>query len=298
MASTRVPTSLACFRCDEYTPGRYGGESRFRFRHCHNRNCGPAGREAARSVRLLVPDCHAVSGRLQRQCAEVSGHLPRCGPWLAVRPARFPRSNRGRIVRSPFHSVLHERRLSRRPLQQALRDHRHQVDGNRRDAICARGSFSPQSPHGSGSRVPLEHAGGLVRTFQVRFVAGTPSGERAVLGQRRHRVGHVSRRHHGDHGRRHPQSHVRGPPVVVGNNSSRFHAPRSVVEFRYFARGGRESSSQVPLESPGRPRRAVAGHLARPRPELGGVGKYLPVGSCRAAAIHHRCLRPRRLARG
>src|SRR5229473_2350888 len=55
---------LARIRCDEYTPGRYGGESCFLFRPCHYRNCGPAGREAARSVRLLVPDCNAVSGRL------------------------------------------------------------------------------------------------------------------------------------------------------------------------------------------------------------------------------------------
>ena len=51
---------------------------------------------------------------------------------LPARPARLAGAGGRRALCSSLHFVFDDRRLSGRPLQQALGDHRHEVDGSGR----------------------------------------------------------------------------------------------------------------------------------------------------------------------
>src|SRR2546430_1944592 len=75
------------------------------------------------AARLLEPDRYAVSGRLQRECAEISGHLPDSCGRKRQGAARSDGTARWRAVRRPLHSFLAHGWVSGGPIQQARRDH-------------------------------------------------------------------------------------------------------------------------------------------------------------------------------
>ncbi len=90
-------------------------------------------------------DRHAISGRLQRQHAQVGDQLHHPGHGDSARAARPPlRAHHSAALLSSLPAFFDDRRLLRRPLQQTLGDHRHEILRNGRRAARRRGAGAAQ----------------------------------------------------------------------------------------------------------------------------------------------------------
>ena len=213
---------------------------------------------------------------------------------LSAQHARLARAARRRALCPSLHPLFHDRRLPRRPLQQALGDHRHQMDGGGGDDLSPPRARPQQPGARIGRRLPAQLAGRAVRTIEVRPAPRDPSRKRAFLGQRHHRTRHVSRFHR-RHGCRRLSGLLFPRPAALVRRRFCWRAPCSVwPQALAISRvPAANPARQVQSESAGRPVCADSADSRRPHPGLGVCRQCVPLVSGRSAAIHDRHLRPR-----
>jgi hypothetical protein len=142
---------------------------------------------------ILVARAHSVSGSVQRKRAQEPGGFHHSRNGNADGRSRSPRPDRGDAVLSPVHSVLDDRRVSCRPLQQADGHDLHQVFRDGRDGSGQRGPGLAEPEPRDGCGLPGEYAGGAVWSLQVRTAARVAARARALVGEWRARAWNFSR---------------------------------------------------------------------------------------------------------
>ena len=145
--------------------------------------------------RVLEPDRHAISGRLQRQRPQTARHLHACWP---------PSRNRGDAMVSVVNALFSlpfiffsmtggflADRYSKRTVMTGVKIFEIGIMTFR-----ARRPHARQSRHANRQRVPDGRAQRDFRPSKYGFAAGIVSREKTFLGQRHSRTRHLHRDHH------------------------------------------------------------------------------------------------------
>src|SRR6266481_1597350 len=244
--------------------------------------------------RLLEPHRHAISRRLQRQRPEIPRHLPYHRHQSFFRRRRSQSPPRRLPLRPPVHSLFHDRRLFRRPLQQTLRHHLDQSLRARRHALRNRGLRGSQHAHVHGRRIPRQHPRRSFRPVEIWPAARNSSRETPLLGQRRHRTRHLPRRHHRYRSRRPPLRSLRRPRILFRNFLPGVLGNRPRHQLRHFESPRRRPGQNISRQSPRRSLVARQTDWPRQGPLARGSRQYLLLLPRRSPPIRHRFLRPRR----
>jgi len=132
--------------------------------------CIPEPEKKKWRLGFLEPHRCAVPRRLQRECPEISRHLPHSCSRKRQGTARSTRIACWCSLRRPLHSVFTDGRISGGPVQQTCRDHLDESVLKWGVMLFATAALvGTQSEIGAGGDLSRVHAGSALRAVQVRF---------------------------------------------------------------------------------------------------------------------------------